>query len=761
MMRTPTPNPKPFEEMGVSGTAVYGGYVQIKERSADWIGWRKYMTSSDLAVNTSIVAAGLHYFCNLVAYPEWKVAPSDEKDQEACDLAKYMDEVIKKMNTPWYKVVRRAAMYRFHGFGVQEWTAKLRDDGLVGLQDIESRPQHTIEQWDVDEQGSIRGVWQRSPQTGALLGLPRSKLIYLVEDTLTDSPEGLGIFRHMADPYKRLKALQELEIRAYERDMRGIPIAKMPLAKLQEMVKTGVITEQQAQKMINDMKQMVALQVKQSDTGLVLDSSQYVSVSSDGFSISSAPLWDFSLLTGGAVGHAEIAAAIDRVQREIARIMGVEHLMMGDQGGNRALSEDKSRNLYLIANSVLKYISTQAQHDIINPLWALNGFPWEKRPTFETEDVTFKNAESVTNAIGKMAQAGAVLAPHDPVINDVRDLLGVSRVPDEIIQEQVDQQKQMQNAQQQALKMPPGLKLGQNGKGPMGGGKGTQVQGAKFPQGKGAAPFANGGKTKKAANGYANGHDVEKGYPEYNAAQERDMRTGRWSGGSGGLTGQDTAALEKALAERFPGHVVGVTPYAGGHEIEIAIKTADGRVQMGEVFLPLEQNRPLTFAAIFTTPDADGRKFAKDFLAFLHDAAIAAKTSNIQADAAGAGGYVWPKMGFELQPQGRDTVQQTVNEFLGLIKGRTDQAYKVLDRSDWRTLNGLLKAGGLDLPGKLANLDIDLTPEQATRISLNNRYLHASERPTLGKALLVGVTRSYSLPSSKYGQLKAWYERQR
>src|SRR5882672_5764928 len=196
--RRPTPPAKPFTEMGTSGTAVYGGFVQIKEKSPDWVGWQKYITASDMAVNTSIVAAGVHYFLNLVAYPKWTVKPSDEKDKEAVEIAEFIDKVLHGMHSPWYKVVRRSALYRFHGFGVQEWTAMKRKDGKVGFRDIESRPQHTIEQWDIDEDGSVLGVWQRSPQNGRLLGLPRSKLLYLVEDTLTDSPEGIGMFRHMA-----------------------------------------------------------------------------------------------------------------------------------------------------------------------------------------------------------------------------------------------------------------------------------------------------------------------------------------------------------------------------------------------------------------------------------------------------------------------------------------------------------------------------------------------------------------------------------
>lgn len=768
--RNPVPVPTPFQEMGVAGTAVHGGYVQVKERSADWIGWRKWQTASDLAVNISIVAAGVHYFCNLVSYPEWTVSPKNEKDEECVLLAKFMDDVLKKLNTPFYKIVRRATMYRFHGFGIQEWTAKKRDDGFIGLADIEARPQHTIEQWDVDLLGTVKGVWQRSPQTGAYLGLPRSKLLYLVEDTLTDSPEGLGMFRHMADSYNRLKQLQQLEIRAYERDMAGIPIAKMPISKIQEAVKTGNLTQAEANKMVADMKAMTQLQVKQSDTGLILDSSNYVSVSSDGFSISSVPMWDFSLLSGGGVGHQEIAAAIDRVQREIARIIGVEHLMMGDTGGNRALSEDKSRNLYLVANSVLKYIADQAQHDLINPIWALNGFDWDKRPTFEVEDVTFKNADAITGALAKMAQAGAVLAPNDPAINDVRELLGVEPVPQEMLDEAAQQAKQQQDAQNILSKLPPGARM----KGP----QGTSQAGGGFPKGQGQGmpqPGFPGGKAGPAGAfrgaGKPGGFGAKKRREEdlskagFNPSQardphtgqwvggERNMETGSWMGGPGGLSASDTASFEHELARRLPGADISVTSFAGGHEVEVAHGG-----QVGSIFVPIDKGK-ITFEGIYTTNDATGRKFANDFLDLLHDVAVSSQSSAIHLMAEGSGGYVWPHMGFEIEGESFQSPAEAVKAFVANIQGRLSAAKSILSRSDWRELNDTVQAGGLDLAYKLSNFNNPLTPDQAARISLNNRFLtdKALVRGgtlTLGKALLVGTPGRYSLPSSKYSMLK-------
>lgn len=423
------PRVTPMREQGVSGTAVWGGYPQQREKSADWVGRQKYITSTEMASNISIVAAGIHYFLNLISQPAWTVRPSSDEDPEAIELAEWLDQVLNGMTTPWYRVVRKAGMYRFHGFGVQEWTAMRRkEDGTTGLKDIESRPQHTIERWEVDADGTVIGCWQRAPQTSQLIGLPRGKLLYLVDDTLTDSPEGLGIFRHLGASYNRLKQYLDLETRAYERDLRGIPIGRMPLAEINAAVKSGDLTEAQAAQMTASMEGILNTQVKGNTTSLLLDSAPYKSQAADGEKIASVMKWAFELLKGDAAGQVEIAEAIERTQREMARIIGCEQLMMHGEGA-RALSEDKSRNTYLIANSVLRHIVTQCQHDVVDPLWMLNGFDEEKKPQLAAQDVAFKSVQEVTKALTDMATAGAVLAPNDKVIDDVRDMLGVSRTP--------------------------------------------------------------------------------------------------------------------------------------------------------------------------------------------------------------------------------------------------------------------------------------------------------------------------------------------
>ena len=63
---------KPTETLGVPGTAIYGGYVVERERSTDLASHdARYRTYADILANTSIVAAGVRYFVNLVGGAAW------------------------------------------------------------------------------------------------------------------------------------------------------------------------------------------------------------------------------------------------------------------------------------------------------------------------------------------------------------------------------------------------------------------------------------------------------------------------------------------------------------------------------------------------------------------------------------------------------------------------------------------------------------------------------------------------------------------
>lgn len=424
--------PRPMETVGAAGTAVYGGYVVSTEKSAELASpSRRAVEFSEILANVSVVAAGVRYFLNLVGKAGWKVEPP-EGVAGAEEYAERVESYLYAMETPWPRVVRRAAMFRMHGFSIQEWTAKRAPDGGIGLLDVAPRAQATIERWDVDDvSGRVLGVVQRSPQTQAEIYLPREKVVYVVDDSISDSPEGLGLFRHLVEPAKRLRRFQLLEAFAFETDVRGIPVGRAPIAVMLERVKNGTMTQAEFDAAVAPLKDFAESHIKNPQLGVLLDSLPYRS-QDEAATPSAVPQWDLELLSGDASASEQtIAAAIERLNREIARILGVEGLLLGgDKVGSMALSKDKSDNLALQVDSTLGELAESFAKDLVRPLFSLNGWPEEALPVLKPDATQFRDIEQISAVLRDMATAGAVLAPDDPVIGEVRDLLGLSRPPE-------------------------------------------------------------------------------------------------------------------------------------------------------------------------------------------------------------------------------------------------------------------------------------------------------------------------------------------
>lgn len=414
----------PTETVGSPGTAIFGGYVVELESDSSLTDRERYRTFSEALANTAVVAAGCRYFLNLLAAAEWTFEPAEghARSEELAKLAKQM--MTEDPQTSWARVVRRAGMGRFYGFSVQEWTAKRRDDGSLTFADIAPRAQITIERFDVDTAGNVLGFVQRNPQDQTEIYLPRGKTVYMVDDTLNDSPQGLGLFRHIVEPVRRLNRYEQLEGFGFESDLRGIPIGRAPYAELNARVESGEITAAQARAAVAPIEAFIKKHVRKPDLGLLLDSEVFVTTD-DATRPSSEKKFDINLLDGSQTSLPEVAAAIQRVNLEIARVLGIESLLMGDgTGGSFALAKDKTSQFSLTIDATLKELAETFTRDLLDVLWQLNGWPEEAKPKIMVESVQYRGVEEITAAIRDMANAGALIDPDDPIINFIRGLLG-------------------------------------------------------------------------------------------------------------------------------------------------------------------------------------------------------------------------------------------------------------------------------------------------------------------------------------------------
>jgi hypothetical protein len=404
-------------EIGSYRSNISGYFYGDVELSPYLHGLNKYMVYNNILLNTPIVSAGVNFFLGMVRQAKWTFTPSEaDKSGEFAALAE--DIILNKPEGTWADTVERLAMAKFFGFAVQEVVFHKRD-GLFAVKAYKHRPQHTIHKWKLDDKGYVSHAIQNID--GKYLEIPIAKTIYVVNNGFTTSPEGVGLFRHLVEPALRLANLEKLEAIGFDNDLRGIPIGRAPLSALND---SGA-SEQDIQNAVKPIKDLIKNQRKTTNTGLLLDSATY-KTQDDAGRPSTTYQYDLQLLRSGGTGLPDIAMAIMRINREMARILGVEQMLLGEnREGSFALADSKTKSLFLLADGLLDMIASAVQDHLLRKIWLANGFPEEKMPKLITSDTKFKSVAEVTSALKDIASAGVPLLPDDPAIKEIRDLLGV------------------------------------------------------------------------------------------------------------------------------------------------------------------------------------------------------------------------------------------------------------------------------------------------------------------------------------------------
>lgn len=427
---------RPTQTAGEHGTAVYGGWIETNERSPELSSPRKrYETYSELLLNTSIVAAGVLYFIELVGSATWMLEPQESREGEMY-AQRAQAALFEDPETPWRRIMRRAAMYRFWGYSWAEWTMRKADAGYLTFQDVAPRSQRTIEYWNIHRRtGQVVGVWQRAPTYQNYLYIERAKSLYMVDDALNDSPEGLGLFRLMVAAGQRLEHYHKLEGQGYEMDIRGVTKFTAPLTELDQMVNDNTLTEERKAALLRPILTLQKGFVVGQMRSMLLDSSVYQNEQGTGRT-STARRWDAEIMKAGAMGFETMHRVIDRTERQLARTMGIEGMMLGEKAGSYSLSRDKTDNFYSRVSGTLEALRHQSQQDLLLKLWMVNGWPLDMMPVLKVSPPRSLPPDQLGAAIRDIASG--LKTVDDTEILDSSDLETASRKIVAVI-EQVDQ----------------------------------------------------------------------------------------------------------------------------------------------------------------------------------------------------------------------------------------------------------------------------------------------------------------------------------
>lgn len=426
----------PTKPNGGDGVQAYGGFLPTDERRPELTGSAKWITYGN-ATNTAIVATGLRRTLDMLSGTEWHC---EENEAGGKDAKRGVDLVTKgllkaQMPKPWSSVVRKAALYRYYGFSLHEWTVARNSDGDLAFADISHRPQYTIDGWDKPSDQLPWNAVRQLTRTGNRYVIPRERLLYAVDDCLTDSPDGIGLLRHVVELVRRLGVLEGLEILAYETDLRGLPVGRAPLGELKAQAAGPGKTQGQIDAFIAERTRVLRASlvgiVKNPDKlqHLLLDSAPYLNA--DLSTVSQIQKWGLELLKGQSNGVDAVAMAIGRLQLEIARVLGIEFALVGgnDSAGSYGMHSDKTRWFAANLATILTEIAQFATNDLARTLVGLNGLdPETATPTLVAAPISVESVLETAQILTELGKAG--LQSDDEAINVIRKRAKVPPAPE-------------------------------------------------------------------------------------------------------------------------------------------------------------------------------------------------------------------------------------------------------------------------------------------------------------------------------------------
>jgi hypothetical protein len=410
----PEPVAKAKTPAGSDGVASYGGYLQSGESHSALVGSRKWLTYTN-ALNESIVSTGARYFGNLLAGTKWHAEPNEAGGSDAQRGVEIVTAGLlnANMGKPWPLVVRKAAMYRYWGFSLHATALKRRRDGLVVFSAIEHRPQHTIEKWLRKDERSVWEAVEQRTRMGTLYEIPLDECFYCVDDTLGDSPDGVGLLRHVIEPVRRLGLYQGLEGIAYQTDMGGMPVVRAPLGEI--IAQTGTTSAAEAGAAVNAataaIRDVVANRIKSPEQQMyaLLDSATYTAPDK---AISGVPKWALEIVQSTTNGLPAINEVIKRLNFEIARVLGIDFALVGADGGSYSMHEDKTSMFATMLSVTLNEMSAFAA-PLARRLVRMNGLdPDTATPRLVAEPISTESVLSAAQALAALSTAG--LHPADP-----------------------------------------------------------------------------------------------------------------------------------------------------------------------------------------------------------------------------------------------------------------------------------------------------------------------------------------------------------
>lgn len=414
---------------GTTGVRHHAGYIATYERNPKLRRERRYEEFSEMLLNQPVIAASVRAFLQIIKRTKWQVKPI-EGDANSKRYAEALEEVMDNIAGGWAQFVQRQAAFVFWGFALSEWTATALGSGVIGFSDIQPRSQHTINRWEIQDDGEITAVTQINPNSGQEHLLKRERLVYAVDNSLNDDPEGLGLFRQLYAPYRKIETYKIIEEIGFDTDLRGVPVVKAPLEELNLLVENGEMTPERRDEILSVYENFLRNHQRKKSQGMMIDSETYLSPDR---TPSSIPKFSIELMRGdGSSVMTDLQAAIKRERNNIAMILNTGFMLLGEDGaGSLALSDTKMESIFMFVESALQDLAFVFKRDVFRPIARLNGWDEASLPGLDYEKPRIQDVAKITEALRNMSTAFGPLPATASTVNEILTIMGLEAIPEE------------------------------------------------------------------------------------------------------------------------------------------------------------------------------------------------------------------------------------------------------------------------------------------------------------------------------------------
>jgi len=310
--------------LGIAGDNTHNGQIRADEFLPELRGKKAIRKYREMRDNDSTVGAVMYSVEQILRDVDLHVKPVDDSNAAKAE-ADFVKSVLDDMDHTLDDHIAEALSFLSYGFGWFEVIYKRRvgpnersdkkhskyTDGRIGVRKIAARAPWTINKFDVDQKtGDVLGIEQSVGLMSSKNYIPLNKSLYYRTTSINGDPSGRSILRNAYTSYEYLNNLQAIEAIAVERELAGIPVARIPAEYL-----SGDASSAQSG-FVHNLQQILR-DVKFNEQGyIILPSDTYPD--KDG-APSSTRLVDIELMASNGKRNIDINPIVSRYQHDIAR----------------------------------------------------------------------------------------------------------------------------------------------------------------------------------------------------------------------------------------------------------------------------------------------------------------------------------------------------------------------------------------------------------------------------------------------------------